>query len=60
MDKRSVAFGFLRMAGRFYKWAFRNIFHLVRKSDEHIKAIEEKKRAAAQRNLSGSQPQHPL
>jgi hypothetical protein len=57
MDKKSVAFGFLRMAGRFYRWAFRNIFHLVRKSDEHIKAIEEKKR---QRNLSGSQSQHRL
>jgi hypothetical protein len=43
MDKRSAAIGFLRFAGRFYKWAFRNIFRLVKKSDEHIKAIEEKK-----------------
>jgi hypothetical protein len=54
MDKKSVAFGFLRFAGRFYKWAFGSIFRLVKKSDEHISAIEEKKRvsAARQQNLS--------
>jgi hypothetical protein len=44
-NKQSIAFGFLRFAGRFYKWAFTNIFRLVRKSDEHIKAIEARKRA---------------
>jgi hypothetical protein len=53
MDKKSVAFGALRMAGRFYKWAFGNIFRLVKKSDGHIRAIEDKKRASAmQQNLS--------
>jgi hypothetical protein len=43
--KQSIALSFLRFAGRFYKWAFRSIFGLVRKSDEDIKAIEQKKRA---------------
>jgi hypothetical protein len=58
MNKRSAAMGFLRFAGRFYKWAFGSMFRLVKKSDENIRAIEEKKRAAAiQRNLSNpSQP----
>lgn len=63
MDKKSAALGFLRMAGRFYKWAFRSMFRLVKKSDEHIQAIEEKKRAQAiQNNIQNniSQPQHRL
>jgi len=43
MNKRSIALGFLRFAGRFYKWAFKNIFQLTKKSDEHIKAIQQQK-----------------
>jgi hypothetical protein len=55
-NKRSIALGFLRFAGRFYKWAFTNIFRLVRKSDEHIKAIDANKRARANQSLQNPAP----
>lgn len=55
MKKRIIALGFLRFAGRFYKWAFRNIFRLTKRSDEHLKAIQQQKRAAeAARTTAGN------
>jgi hypothetical protein len=59
MDRKTkVAFGFLKFAGRFYGWAFRSIFRLVKKSDEHIRVIEERRRMkdAIQRQRSSIQP----
>jgi len=43
MSKRKILIRALGLAGSFYGWAFRNIFRLIKKSDEHITAIEKKK-----------------
>ena len=48
MRKRNILVRALRLAGRFYGWAFRNIFRLVNKSEEHIDAIEKKKQERLQ------------